>query len=46
MLLANYLVAQRLITHAGERALLRKHEPPLFEGLEKVADVAMEAIGF
>jgi exoribonuclease R len=46
MLLANYLVAQRLITHAGERACLRNHEPPLFDGLEKVQQVAKEAIGF
>ncbi|KAL3924224.1 MAG: hypothetical protein SGILL_001170 [Bacillariaceae sp.] len=46
MLMANYLVAQRLITHAGGRALLRNHEPPLEEGLEKAAALAMEAIGF
>jgi VacB/RNase II family 3'-5' exoribonuclease len=46
MLLANYLVAQRLITHAGERACLRNHEPPLHDGLEKVQQVAKEAIGF
>jgi DIS3-like exonuclease 2 len=46
MLLANYLVAQRLITHAGGKALLRNHEPPLFEGLEKVVEMARIAIGF
>jgi VacB/RNase II family 3'-5' exoribonuclease len=46
MLMANYLVAQRLITHAGGRALLRNHEPPLEDGLEKAAALAMEAIGF
>jgi len=46
MLLANYLVAQRLITHAGGKALLRNHAPPLFDGLEKVAQMAKEAIGF
>jgi DIS3-like exonuclease 2 len=46
MLLANYLVAQRLITHAGERACLRNHAPPLFDGLEKVQQIAKEAIGF
>lgn len=46
MLLANYLVAQRLITHAGGRAVLRNHEPPLPEGLEKVAEVAKHTIGF
>mmetsp|Transcript_11907 Transcript_11907/g.28606 ORF Transcript_11907/g.28606 Transcript_11907/m.28606 type:complete len:948 (+) Transcript_11907:69-2912(+) len=46
MLLANYLVAQRLITHTGDRACLRHHEPPKFEGLEKAAELAKEAIGF
>ena len=28
MLMANYLVAQRLIMRAGKRALIRKHDPP------------------
>lgn len=42
MLLANFLVAQRLITHAGGKACLRNHEPPLFEGLEKVAELAQD----
>mmetsp|Transcript_24188 Transcript_24188/g.67006 ORF Transcript_24188/g.67006 Transcript_24188/m.67006 type:complete len:913 (-) Transcript_24188:596-3334(-) len=46
MLLANFLVAQRLITHTGPRACLRHHEPPDYEGLEKAADLAMEAMGF
>jgi len=46
MLLANFLVAQRLITHTGPRACLRHHEPPDYEGLEKAAALAMEAIGF
>jgi len=46
MLLANYLVAQRLITHTGGRAVLRHHEPPEAEGLQQAADLAMEAIGF
>lgn len=46
MLIANYLVAQRLVTHAGGKALLRNHEPPLYEGLEKVVEMAKEAIGF
>ncbi|CAJ1960111.1 unnamed protein product [Cylindrotheca closterium] len=46
MLLANYLVAQRLITHAGGLACLRNHEVPLYDGLEKVAAVAQAAIGF
>lgn len=42
MLLANYLVAQRLITHAGGLALLRQHSPPLQDGLQKVIDMAKE----
>lgn len=46
MLLANFLVAQRLITHAGGRALLRNHDMPLYEGMEKVARMAQEFIGF
>jgi exoribonuclease R len=46
MLLANYLVAQRLITHAGGKALLRNHSPPLIDGLEKVAELAKHTIGF
>merc|ERR1712130_283606 len=47
MLLANYLVAQRLITHVeGERAVLRNHPEPLEDGLDKVAAVAKAAIGF
>lgn len=46
MLLANFLVAQRLITHTGPLACLRHHEPPDYEGLQKAADLAMEAIGF
>jgi len=46
MLLANFLVAQRLITHAGGLACLRNHEAPLYDGLEKVAAVAQAAIGF
>ena len=45
MLLANFLVAQRLITHAGGLALLRSHDPPQFAGLEKVADIC-QTIGF
>jgi DIS3-like exonuclease 2 len=39
MLLANYLVAQRLITHAGDRAVLRRHPDPLPDGLQKVVDI-------
>ena len=46
MLLANYFVAQRLITHAGGLALLRHHPPPLMDGIEKVVEVAKESIGF
>ena len=46
MLMANFLVAQRLITHTGPRACLRHHEPPDYEGLEQAAALAMEAIGF
>lgn len=33
MLLANYLVAQRLITHTGDCAVLRNHRPPEMEAL-------------
>jgi len=46
MLLANYLVAQRLITHAGDRAVLRRHPDPLPQGLEKVVDVANAMFDF
>jgi DIS3-like exonuclease 2 len=46
MLLANYLVAQRLITHAGGRPLLRNHPEPLDDGLDDVAAVAKAGIGF
>lgn len=46
MLLANYLVAQRLITHAHGRALLRNHGPPLDNGMQQVVDVSREALGF
>jgi DIS3-like exonuclease 2 len=46
MLLANYFVAQRLITHAGGLALLRHHPAPLLDGIEKVVDVAKQGIGF
>ena len=43
---ANYLVAQRLITHAHGRALLRNHGPPLDNGMQQVVDVSREALGF
>ncbi|CAB9512608.1 DIS3-like exonuclease 2 [Seminavis robusta] len=46
MLLANYLVAQRLITHAGDRAVLRRHPDPLPDGLNKVVDIAKAMFDF
>ena len=46
MLLANYLVAQRLITHAHGRALLRNHSPPIELGLQNVVDVSKESFNF
>jgi DIS3-like exonuclease 2 len=46
MLLANYLVAQRLITHSGGRAVLRCHNEPAEDGLGDLAAVAKAAIGF
>ncbi|KAL7531929.1 hypothetical protein ACHAXR_008498 [Thalassiosira sp. AJA248-18] len=46
MLLANYLVAQRLITHAHGRALLRNHSPPIDQGMQQVVDVSKESFNF
>uniref|UniRef100_A0A7S4ML99 RNB domain-containing protein n=1 Tax=Odontella aurita TaxID=265563 RepID=A0A7S4ML99_9STRA len=46
MLLANYLVAQRLLSHAGGRALIRSHPPPLRKGLANVVDIAKESINY
>jgi VacB/RNase II family 3'-5' exoribonuclease len=46
MLLANYLVAQRLISHAKGKALLRQHPEPLDDGLDKVVEVAKASINF
>jgi DIS3-like exonuclease 2 len=46
MLLANYFVAQRLATDAGGLALLRRHPPPLMDGIQKVVDMAKVSIGF
>ena len=46
MLLANYLVAQRLLTHAGPLALLRHHPPPVMDGIQSVVDMARAAHGF
>lgn len=43
MLLANYFTAQRLITHAGEKAVLRRHPPPKMDALEKAVAVAAAA---
>lgn len=46
MLMANYLVAQRLITHASGRALLRNHNPPIEQGMQQVVDVSRESFDF
>ena len=46
MLLANYFVAQRLITHAHGRALLRNHSPPIELGMQSVVDISREALNF
>mmetsp|Transcript_28620 Transcript_28620/g.52282 ORF Transcript_28620/g.52282 Transcript_28620/m.52282 type:complete len:1077 (-) Transcript_28620:756-3986(-) len=46
MLMANYLVAQRLITHAGGLAVLRHHPPPLDQGIQNLVAIAEESIGF
>lgn len=46
MLLANYLVAQRLITHAGGRACLRRHPPPLMASMEKVSDLTKASLDY
>ena len=46
MLLANYLVAQRLITHAGGLACLRNHRAPKIEQMDKAAAVAKAGLDF
>lgn len=46
MLLANYLVAQRLITHTGDLACLRHHPPPKMESIDKVVAVAKAGMNF
>lgn len=46
MLLANFLVAQRLITHAGDRALLRNHGDPQMEKLDDLAVLVKATLGF
>ncbi|CAN0401621.1 unnamed protein product, partial [Discosporangium mesarthrocarpum] len=38
MLLANYLVAQQLLMHCGDQALLRCHPPPPPEGLKRLKE--------
>jgi len=43
MLMANFLVAQRLITHAGGLSVLRQHKPPTKVGLQSVIDIAAES---
>ena len=40
MLMVNYPVSQRLITNAGDLALLRQHPPPIQKGLDDVLEVA------
>ena len=46
MLLANYLVAQRLLTHAGDLALLRNHGAPDMDKLDDLVAVVKAATGF
>lgn len=46
MLLANYLVAQRLLERTGGLALVRMHPPPLQRGLANVVEIAREASGY
>jgi DIS3-like exonuclease 2 len=46
MLLANFLVAQRLITHASRRALLRNHGEPQMEKVGDLVAVVKAACGF
>jgi exoribonuclease R len=46
MLLANYLVAQRLITHAGDLACLRNHRSPKIEQMDKAVQVAKAGLNF
>ena len=45
MLLANYLVAQHLIHHAGSKAVLRDHPPPLARKVPLV-EQAIRKLGF
>lgn len=46
MLLANFLVAQRLITHAGDLALLRMHPSPDELQIGSVVDAVENVLGF
>ncbi|GKY90395.1 hypothetical protein MPSEU_000013500 [Mayamaea pseudoterrestris] len=46
MLLANFLVAQRLITHTGDLALLRCHSDPSADGLDDVVEIAKTTMDF
>jgi DIS3-like exonuclease 2 len=46
MLIANYLVAERLISHAGNLALLRNHPPPIQERMERVVKDVTVGVGF
>ena len=40
MLLANYLVAERLVTHGSNLGTLRHHPPPLAKGLAELVELA------
>ena len=46
MLLANFLVAQRLITHTGDLALLRCHSDPSADGLADLVQIAKTTMNF
>jgi len=45
MLLANYLVAQRLLIHANKLAVIRHHPPPAMTSLQNIVEIAKH-IGF
>ena len=46
MLMANYLVAQRLLAHAGGLVMIRNHAPLLEKGMEVVVDMTKENCDF
>lgn len=48
MLMANYLVAQRLVTHSltSNLAMIRRHPPPLMEGMDTVCEASHSVLGF